>query len=167
VNAEPQTMTPDAVREFLLRSYTAVDGLWFMKAEERFGFDKALEIDASVWEVMPKIQSRQLKSLLGAANDLSGLEKCLSAKMTVEGFKYGVSEDRNSLIIRISGCHWVDKMTGAGRSHLAAKIGNTICTREFSIWAAEFGCSFRFAPSPKICEGSSECVFEFNSPSLG
>ena len=167
MTGERETMAPEAVREFLLRSYTAVDGLWFMKAEERFGFDKALEIDASVWEVMPKIQSRQLKSLLGAGGDLSGLKKCLSAKMTVEGFLFGFSGDRNSLTIRISGCHWVDKMNHAGRSHLAAKVGNVICTQEFSIWAGEFGCSFQFAHCPKICEGGSECVLEFRGPLPG
>jgi hypothetical protein len=30
------------VREYFHRSYTAVDGLWFVKVEEKYGFDKAL-----------------------------------------------------------------------------------------------------------------------------
>ncbi len=31
------------VADFFRRSYTAVDGLWFMKAEEKHGFEAALE----------------------------------------------------------------------------------------------------------------------------
>lgn len=30
-------------------SFIKVDGLWFVKVEERLGFEKALEIDRSVW----------------------------------------------------------------------------------------------------------------------
>jgi hypothetical protein len=157
-----EDMAPDAARAFLLKSYTAVDGLWFMKAEEKFGFDRALEIDALVWEVMPKIQSRQLKSLLGPDAGIHGLKTCLSAKMTIEGFTYDISQFQDSLKIRIAECHWVEKMNRSGRGHLAAKVGNTICTREFSIWAGEFGCSFRFGSDTKICEGGRDCVFEFS-----
>ena len=44
--------------EYYNRSYKAVDGLWFVKAEEQFDFDTALELDKEVWKVMPKIQAR-------------------------------------------------------------------------------------------------------------
>jgi hypothetical protein len=162
MSGEHENKAPEAVRAFLLKSYTAVDGLWFMKAEERFGFDKALEIDAAVWEVMPKIQSRQLRTLLDADGGIQGLKKCLSVKMTVEGFEYDISDVQNGLTFNINGCHWVEKMTRAGRGHLAAKVGNKICTQEFSIWAGEFDCSFRFGCDQKICEGGPECVFKFS-----
>jgi hypothetical protein len=32
------------IAEFWHRSYTSVDGLWFMKVEEKHGFDLALDI---------------------------------------------------------------------------------------------------------------------------
>ncbi|MHB1377104.1 MAG: DUF6125 family protein, partial [Candidatus Humimicrobiaceae bacterium] len=46
------------VKEYLQNSYAKVDGLWFLKTEEQFGFEKALESDLEVWKVMPKIQAR-------------------------------------------------------------------------------------------------------------
>ena len=47
--------------EYYHRCYKAVDGLWFVKTEEKFDFDTSLELDRDVWEVMPKIQARFLK----------------------------------------------------------------------------------------------------------
>ena len=55
---------------YLKRSYSAVDGLWFMKVEDSFDFDKALEIDNQVWKVVPKIQARFLKTLKRSNNAL-------------------------------------------------------------------------------------------------
>jgi hypothetical protein len=40
--------------EFFHRSYKAADGLWFMKTEEKYGFNTALEIDKEVWKSYPK-----------------------------------------------------------------------------------------------------------------
>ena len=51
------------VKEYLQNSYAKVDGLWFLKIEEQFGFEKALDMDLEVWKVMPKIQARYLKSV--------------------------------------------------------------------------------------------------------
>jgi hypothetical protein len=33
------------IAEYMHRCYTAVDGLWFTKLEEKSGFDTALDID--------------------------------------------------------------------------------------------------------------------------
>jgi len=57
-------LTEKDVSEYFHRSYKTADGLWFIKTEERFGFDTALEIDAGVWQVIPKIQARFLKKKL-------------------------------------------------------------------------------------------------------
>ena len=51
--------------EYYHRCYKAVDGLWFVKTEQMYDFDSALEIDQEVWNIMPKIQARFLKKKLG------------------------------------------------------------------------------------------------------
>ncbi|MCJ7722279.1 DUF6125 family protein, partial [Candidatus Bathyarchaeota archaeon] len=61
-------MSSQQVADFFNRSYKAVDGLWFMKVEEKYGFDAALELDNEVWKVMAKIQARKIKSFLGLKN---------------------------------------------------------------------------------------------------
>lgn len=74
--------------EYFKRSYRAVDGLWFMKVEERYGFDTALDIDDDVWRVMPKIQARTLKSMICDSNGLDALIKCFAAKLAIEEFEF-------------------------------------------------------------------------------
>jgi hypothetical protein len=150
------------IREYLLRSYTAADGLWFMAVEERLGFDVALDMDAKVWSVMPKIQSRQLRLLLGAGPDMAGLKECFTAKLMIEGFIFKTTPLETGFEVRITQCPWYDKMLRACRAHLAPTVGNRICPVEYSVWAAEFGCRFLFSGEKKICEGGSECrlVFE-------
>jgi hypothetical protein len=160
-------MTPDQIRQYLLRSYTAVDGLWFVKAEERFGFDAALDLDAEVWKVMPKIQARKIRKFAGAGNGVSGLRMCFEEKLSVDGFVFAVAEHPGVLEIRVSTCPWNEKMVRSSRAHLAGRVGNRICPLEYGAWAAEFGCAFGFGEGPKPCEGGSECVLRFGDGSSG
>ena len=52
----------ECLAEFLHRSYTAVDGLWFVKVEESSDFDHALELDRQAWAIMPKLPSSRAAS---------------------------------------------------------------------------------------------------------
>jgi hypothetical protein len=170
-------LTHDQIRGYLVRSYTAVDGLWFMKVEEQFGFDKALEIDQLVWEVMPKIQARQLQSFLGVDSGLDALQACYSEKLSLDGFKFQIlsvppsqsqvelgTERDTSLVIHITFCPWYEKLVRSNRAHLAASIGKRICATEYSTWAHEFGCRFEFGKEGKLCEGGRVCVLKFCEP---
>jgi hypothetical protein len=175
-------LTGDQIREYLVRSYTAVDGLWFMKVEEKLGFDKALEIDTLVWEVMPKIQARQLKSFFGVGSGLDALRLCYSEKLILDGFDFqilssspspsqvqlgkemdGTKGEEMECTIRVAFCPWHDRLVRSKRAHLAAAIGKRICAAEYSAWAREFGCRFEFGEEGRLCEGSSACVLKFQS----
>jgi len=72
---------PEGVEEELmflhLRDMWAVDGLYYLGIEERFGTEAATEIDAFVWRVMGKIEARKLKKLLQLEG--SDLEKMIRA----------------------------------------------------------------------------------------
>ena len=160
-------LSSDQALEYLRRSYASVDGLWFMKVEEDAGFDKALDTDEKVWRVMPKIQARAMKSFLGANGERPGLEalrECFEAKLALDGFVYGITGDMESFTVTIIQCPWYDKLVKSKRAHLAEKIGNRICTAEYSGWATEFECEFAFKNTGKICEGCKNCqlVFRFN-----
>src|SRR5512137_919721 len=78
------------VEQYLRRSYSAVDGLWFVKLEEKYGFDAALDRDREVWKVMAKIQSRALKAILtGPSGEDPDLREAFSAKLDLDGFQFG------------------------------------------------------------------------------
>jgi hypothetical protein len=156
-------LTDNQIGEYFKRSYSAVDGLWFMKVEERYGFDTALDIDDEVWKVMPKIQARKLKSIGRFEAGLDALRECLLAKLSLDGFDYTTeqSDDKSTLKITLRECPWHNIMIKAQREHLSETVGTRICNTEYSVWAAEFGDNISFELGDQICKGLKCCTLVF------
>jgi hypothetical protein len=158
--------------EYYHRCYKTVDGLWFVKSEEKFDFDTALELDREVWNVMPKIQARFIKKKLGAGEGLKALEMCLSQKLELDGFKFQVEKKEKDGILtgiefKISTCPWHEILIKSGREHLSDKIGGVICGIEYETWALEFGEDIRFSFGDKrICRGDPCCILQFESDKI-
>ena len=146
------------------RSYTAVDGLWFMKVEEKYGFDAALDIDNEVWKVFPKTQARLLKSLGQTGDGMDALFECLTTKLTLDGFKFKAEKNNShSFKITIDDCPWHNLMIKSGREKLSGKVGTLVCSSEYSVWASEFGADIRFELGQQICQDSKSCILKFKS----
>jgi len=152
------------ISEFCLRSYTAVDGLWFMKVEEKYGFDKALEVDNEVWKVLSKIQARMLKSMGKMEKGIEALFECFTTKLALDGFTFKAAKIGNNgeFIVTIERCPWHDSIVKSGRENISGKVGTLICNTEYSVWAAEFGDNIRFELGHQICKGSECCILKFS-----
>ena len=155
------SLIDEQIAEYFHRSYKAVDGLWFMKVEEKYGFDTALQIDKEIWKVMPKIQARMIKSMLKIDEGAIALLKSLKAKLALEGFKFKVEQSENGFRIQISDCPWHNLMVKSGRKKLSGKVGTTICNVEYSVWASEFGENLQFTLGTQKCKGSESCILDF------
>ena len=155
------SLMDEQIAEYFHRSYKAVDGLWFMKVEEKYGFDTALQIDKEIWKVMPKIQARMIKSMLKIDEGAIALLKSLKAKLALEGFKFKVEQSENGFRIQISDCPWHNLMVKSGRKKLSGKVGTTICNVEYSVWASEFGENLQFTLGTQKCKGSESCILDF------
>ncbi|MBN2015079.1 MAG: L-2-amino-thiazoline-4-carboxylic acid hydrolase [Candidatus Altiarchaeota archaeon] len=151
------------LKEYYRRSYFAVDGLWFMKVEEDSSFEKALELDEKVWRVLPKIQARKVKELLGIDGDsVRDLIKALELKWTAEdyGFKV-VKRGKDHAEIHLKKCPWYELMKKSGRKHLAEQIGGLICTTEYGAWAKEFDQRIEFKLENMLCRDDKPCRLTF------
>ena len=179
------------VKEYLQNSYAKVDGLWFLKTEEQFGFEKALELDLEVWKVMPKIQARYLKSvpeINEITDNLDMFLECLKIKMKLDNFitritrsnqnirnkinnskksaDHGLILEKNNIItVTVNNCPWHNLMIKSGREDLSEKIGNVICRNEYSIFASEFDKNIKFELGDRICNKSICCKFVFTKES--
>jgi hypothetical protein len=149
--------------DYFRRSYTAVDGLWFVKLEERDGFDTALEVDVGVWKVMPKVQARKLKELTGLTEGLEALRECFTTKLAIEDFTFEAHPvaDGQGFEVRISRCPWYELLIKSKREHVAAAIGQRICQTEYTVWAAEFGRDITFSLGERLCNGCGVCEVRF------
>ena len=159
-----QEFDAETITGFLRRSYHAVDGLWFMKAEEMLGFDQALELDRRVWAVMAKIQARKARELLGATgNTLEELARCFALKLTAEGHVFTTDADAGGIHFRITRCPWMELLRKSDRQHLAQKISSVICGTEGVTWCAEFGGEYEFEIPSGPCPSSGPCELVFRS----
>jgi hypothetical protein len=156
-------LTDRQIAEYFRRSFTTADGLWFMKVEEAFGFDKALDLDDAVWMILPKIQARMLKGMGKLGDGLNALRACVTTRLTLDGFTFELDQDPagDGFRVNITGCPWHDLMVKSGREHLSGKVGSRICTTEYQVLAAEFGPAISFELGDQICEGAESCRLAF------
>lgn len=148
------------IAAYFHRSYAAADGLWFMKVEEKYGFETALEIDDQVWKVLPKIQARMLKSMMLLDEGMEGLFEGIKTRLALEGFEFEAVKDKDGLKFLIKRCPWHELMVKSDREHIAEKVSSLICREENSVWASEFG-DMNFELDEQICKGSERCVLRF------
>lgn len=149
------------VIEYFHRCFKAVDGLWFMKVEEKYGFDIALDVDNNVWEVMPKIQARMLTSMLNLKQGPDALLKGLETKLELDGFKFKTEKTKNGFKITITECPWHNLMIKSEREKLSAAVGTTICNTEYQVWVSELAETMKFKLQSQLCKGKECCVLEF------
>jgi hypothetical protein len=161
-------LTDEQKTEYFRRSYTAVDGLWFMKIEEKLGFEEALRLDEAVWKVLPKIQARTLKSMMHLQSGLPGLVQALSVRLAMEGFEFQMEPREDSLAVIVNWCPWHDIMIKSGRGALSERVSNIICRVENSVWASEFSepgegkdGRIEFQREKRICRGEGRCMLKF------
>ena len=149
--------------EYLRRAYHAVDGLWFMMAEQDSDFDHALDLDRRVWEVLAKIQARKARELLRVTgNSPDDLARCFSLKLTADGHTFDLEADPGGVRFTIRGCPWLALLENSDRRHLAARVAQTICPTEGRLWCAEFGAEYTFAMPTMACSGADHCEMRFS-----
>jgi hypothetical protein len=157
---------PQQIIEMLRRSYGAVDGLWFVMCEQRLGFEAALALDDAVWQVMPKIQARKARKLLGlTGHSLDELAQAIGLKLAAEGQEFEVSQTAERLEVRVVQCPWYDALAKSDRLHLAGQVARIICTNEAQGWAREFGQQAEFDFEAGKCCGGDCCRFVFTAVS--
>jgi hypothetical protein len=151
------------ITEYLRRSYFAVDGLWFMMIEKQFSFDKALELDAEVWSILPKIQARKVKELLSLeGKGLSDFTQAIKVKLEAEEYDYEIEiEGDDHIQIKMRSCPWFEILKKAKRENLASKISDTICLTEFGVWLKEFDLNMNISTPARFCDGDDVCVWDF------
>lgn len=159
---EVSLISPEALSEYLRRSYHAVDGLWFMMVEEEFDFDRALDLDERVWRVLAKIQARKARELLQCAgNEPEDLLRCFSLKLTADGHQFDAQIDEDHVTFRIARCPWQDLLNKSDRQHLASLVSKRICPAEGEAWCREFGERYAFEMTCMMCDGAGKCEMVF------
>ncbi|MDD3845370.1 MAG: DUF6125 family protein [Syntrophorhabdaceae bacterium] len=73
----PRETLIELIKMYSLNWHTC-DGLWFSGVEDRWGTEKALEIDIHMWDVSSRLEARRIKEVL-AIPDNAGLDQVMRA----------------------------------------------------------------------------------------
>ena len=96
------------VIEMFAKNWLAHDGSWFLAAEERFGMETAIELDACSWARFAAAEARRIMAAFNIppAGGLPALEKALGLRLysAVNAQRLEWSEDRRHLRFFMDEC---------------------------------------------------------------
>jgi hypothetical protein len=134
-----------------------------MMLERESDFKEALKVDVEVWKVMPKIQARKVKDLLGLrSGSMEDLLKALSFKFEAEDFGYRVLKKTEKMLsVEIQVCPWYKLLEKSNRQNLGMHIGRSICPPEYENWGKEILKDCQFQMESAICGGKKVCRLDY------
>jgi hypothetical protein len=89
-----------------IRNLWRVDGLYFLGIEEKFGTEAATQIDTKCWEILGKLEARELKKLLHIhKNDIPALMYALrNTSWSLYQEDKQIEESLSTAIYRVTKC---------------------------------------------------------------
>lgn len=154
-------VTPRQLEELRLGALTAIDGLWFMAVEKKFGYDAALELDLEVWKDYGLVLLKRLSRMLGLPLDPAdppGLETVnflLETVCQVDGTVCEGEVGDGAITFRVHRCSWWDNLSRSGREeHVPCEfVDNTI----FRHWLEAVDPSLDFEITHSLPRGDDHC----------
>jgi hypothetical protein len=124
-----------AMLKFFGRDVLTIDGLWFRGVEERFGLEKALEIDCEVWERFGTTEARRIKRELNITESgIPALVKALQFQSVVlaSNMAFEIPQfTEDKVIFNITEC-------GPQRARIREGVGEFPCKAVGMVYWGEF-----------------------------
>ncbi|MDD3717151.1 MAG: DUF6125 family protein [Actinomycetota bacterium] len=154
-------ITEEQMQELRLGALTAIDGLWFMAVEEKYGFDTALELDLEVWKNYGRVLLKRISRMLGLAMDpeepidLATVNLLMETVCHVDGTQCGGEVGDGEIVFRVHRCSWWDNLSRSGReSHVPCEfVDNTI----FRDWLEYVDPTLSFEITHSLPRGDDHC----------
>lgn len=123
--------------QMFAKNWLAHDGSWFLAAEERFGMETAIGLDAASWKRFAAVEARRIMSAFDIREDggLTALERALQLRpyaiLNIQHMEW--SSDRSTLRFFMDACRVQDARRRRGLPDFPCRAAGTI---EFEIFAA-------------------------------
>jgi hypothetical protein len=122
--------------EMFAKNWLAHDGCWFLAAEERYGMENAIDLDARSWKRFAALEARRIMSTFGIpeGGGLQALEKALRLRLyaCINTQRLQWSDDRRHLRFFMDVCRVQETRRRKGLSEFPCK---TVGTVEFTTFA--------------------------------
>lgn len=154
-------ITEEQMQELRLGALTAIDGLWFMAVEKKYGFDTALELDLEVWKAYGRVLLKRMSRMLGMdidplkPLDLATVNMLLETVCRIDGTQCEGTVTGREIVFRVHRCSWWENLSRAGReSHVPCEfVDNTI----FRDWLEYVDPALSFNITRSLPRGDGHC----------
>ena len=146
------------------RNFVTLDGLWMLEIEKEIGWDRALEIDVTVWTKLFKIIIRRLKKYLNIeTNTLNDLIEIITFRWSIEGWKYKVNKiSESEVIVEINQCPYKASMDrNKDRHDKIPLICTGMCLPFYKAAFNDFNPEIVFKREKAMGLGDDICTFQF------
>lgn len=152
--------------EVYAKNWLAHDGCWFLAAEERFGLETAIELDARSWERFAVVEAQRIMQAfdIPQGSGLDGLERALALRMYAAINRQDARRTADgALEFRMVECRVQSARRRKGLPDFPCKPVGTV---EFSRFAATVDPAIRTecVACPPDPVGDSYCIWRFTRP---
>lgn len=150
------------MNELRMGALTAIDGLWFLAAEKKLGFETALELDLDVWRSYGPVMLKRVAKLMGITIgpdepvDMATLNAVTEILCEVDGTECSSEvTDENTSVFKIHRCSWYENLKSAGRDDV---IPCEMIDKEiYGHWLAHIDPSLEMEITHSIPQGDDYC----------
>jgi hypothetical protein len=105
------------------RNWHTCDGLWFSGVEERYGTEKALEIDVNMWKVSSRLEAQRIKEILGLPDNggLDAVLRSINFMSWAAKCGYRIEKKGNMALLTITDCPPQEARVASGKGVFACR----------------------------------------------
>ncbi len=97
--------------DLFAKNWLAIDGTWFLAAEEKFGIDTAIELDVESWRRFSPIEAQRIMKefSIPSGSGLKGLKRALQYRVYAQLNKQSIVDvDETRFVFRMNDCRVQD-----------------------------------------------------------
>jgi hypothetical protein len=117
------------------KNWLAIDGTWFLAAEQKFDLKTAIELDTESWRHFSPIEAKRIKKVIGIPDNagLEGLKKALQYRVYARLNKQSMEEiDKTRFVFRMEKCRVQDARKRKGLPDFPCKSVGVVEYSEFA-----------------------------------
>lgn len=155
-------LTGEQMDRLRMGALTAIDGLWFLAAERRLGFESALELDMEVWRGYGSVILKRVARAMGIEvdpddpPDMETMCDMLLVLCGIDGTDCGYEKTgRDAAVLTVRRCPWHENLANAGRQDLVPC--EEVDNNTFIHWLKAIDPSVSFELTHSLPRGDDRC----------
>jgi len=159
-------LNPTKRLQLIRSALTAIDGLWFLEMEKKYGFKEAFEVDIDVWKRYGAIMIHRIQKALAIEdNSLASFLQIFEILSEIDGTKFEIVEQSSKkVVLKIKVCPWWENLKHSKREMLVRC--DVVDRAIYPEWIKAFNPDYKLLLTKSLPEGHDICELVIKQKSL-